>query len=85
LGLRAGENSNAEQDTEQQAREILCDAIPRDGSLGLRRLDRSVEKRLNLGEAVGDEGAQLLVVRSHLEGRVDQETAAVRGRSPNAR
>ena len=41
------------------AREIFRDAIPRDGSFGLRRFDRSVEKRFNLGKAVGDEGAQL--------------------------
>ena len=47
--------------------------MPRDGSFGLRRSDRSVEKRLDLGEAFGDKGAQLPVVRRHLEGRVNQE------------
>ena len=48
----------------------------RDGSLGLRRFDRSVKKRLDLGKAVGDEGAQLPVVRRHLKRRIDQKTAS---------
>ena len=48
---------------------------PRDGSVGLRRFGSIVEKGLNLSEAVCDEGAQLSVMRRHLEGRVDQKTA----------
>jgi hypothetical protein len=50
------ENPNAEQDAEQQTREIFGGAVPRDGTFGLSRFDRSVEKSLDFGKAVGDEG-----------------------------
>src|SRR5271156_3504800 len=85
FGVRAGENPNAEQYAEQQAREILCNATARDSAFGLRRFDRSVEKRLDLAEAVGDDGAQLSVVRRHLKRGVDQKADPPFACSPNVR
>src|SRR5260370_41547326 len=59
FGLRAGENPNAEQDAEQQTGKIFCDAVPRNGSFGLRRSGRSAEKTLRLGKAGRGGGAFL--------------------------
>jgi len=56
---RAGENSNAEQDAEQQACVIFCDAAPRDCSVSLRHFDRS-----NLGKA-GAATSGTLVLRQN--------------------
>src|SRR4029077_16883850 len=71
LRFRTGKDPNAEQDAEQQSRQIFGDAISRNLSFGLRRLDGSMEECLDLSEAVGDEGAQLPVVRCHFKRRVD--------------
>jgi hypothetical protein len=74
FGLGACKNPNTEQNAEQQSREVCRNAARRDRSLGLRRRDRSAEKRLKLAKALGNSGTQLLVVRHDFKCRVDQKT-----------
>ena len=71
LRPRARQNPNADQNAEQQSREILRYAIGRYGSLRLRRFNRSAEKRLKIVNAVVNDGAEFLVVRRDFERRVD--------------
>jgi hypothetical protein len=64
---------------DQQSPEYFGGAISMDLSFGSHRLDGSMEECLDLSNAVGDEGAQLPVVRRcHFKRRVDQKASPPR-------
>src|SRR5262249_21349551 len=76
IWLRASQDTNAKQDAEEESRNIARATLAQSHPLLLSSADAPLEEKADFLEIADDRRAQVRIVRSHLECRIDQHATA---------